>query len=207
VRGVFATKGFDGTKTRDLADAAGVSEALLFKHFPNKEALFQAVQVSCYDGQYDQELDYLMGLEPSASTLIMMVHVLISYIVRGTLSGDSELATYNRLMLRSLAEDGEFAWHMLQRPAENWIPKCEACLQVAVAEGDAVDGLGFPALRGWFAYQLAAMIRTHLQPERPAVDYGVRPEVLVEQAVRFILRGIGLKDEAIKKHYNPKMKS
>jgi len=39
VRRVFAEKGFDGTTTRELAYAAGVSEALLFKHFPHKEAL------------------------------------------------------------------------------------------------------------------------------------------------------------------------
>ena len=51
VKRVFAEKGFDGTTTRELADAAGVSEALLFKHFPNKEALFWAVQLSCCDGQ------------------------------------------------------------------------------------------------------------------------------------------------------------
>ena len=207
VRRVFAEKGFDGTKTRVLADAAGVSEALLFKHFPNKEALFSAMQLSCYNGQYDGELDHLMALEPSSSTLIMMVHFLISYIVRGTVSGDDELAVYNRLMLRSLAEDGEFAWRMLRRPAENWIPKCEACLRAAVAAGVAVEGLSLPALRGWFAYQLAAMIRTHLQPDRPAVDYNVAPDVLVEQAVFFILRGMGLKDEAIKRYYNPKTKA
>ena len=36
VQRVFAEKGFDGTTTRELASAAGVSEALLFKHFPNK---------------------------------------------------------------------------------------------------------------------------------------------------------------------------
>ncbi len=47
-RRVFADKGFHGTTTRDLANAAGVSEALLYKHFPNKEALFETMQVSCY---------------------------------------------------------------------------------------------------------------------------------------------------------------
>jgi len=206
VRRVFAEKGFDGTKTRELADAAGVSEALLFKHFPNKEALFSVMQLSCYNGQYDSELDHLMALEPSSATLILMVRFLIAYIVRGTVSGDDELAIYNRLMLRSLAEDGEFARRMLRRPAENWIPKCEECLKAAVAAGDAAEVLSYPALRGWFAYQLAAMIRTHLQPDQPAVEYNVPTEVLVEQAVLFILRGMGLKEETIKRHCNQKAK-
>ena len=39
----FATSGFKGTRSRDLARAAGVSEALIFKHFPNKRAIQKAI--------------------------------------------------------------------------------------------------------------------------------------------------------------------
>lgn len=39
----FARSGFRGTRSRDLARAAGVSEALIFKHFPNKRALQKAI--------------------------------------------------------------------------------------------------------------------------------------------------------------------
>lgn len=40
---LFAEKGFSGTKTREVADRAGVSEALIFKHFPSKEDLYAAI--------------------------------------------------------------------------------------------------------------------------------------------------------------------
>ena len=36
---------------KGLAEEAGVSEALLFKHFPNKEALYSAMQTSCCHGK------------------------------------------------------------------------------------------------------------------------------------------------------------
>ncbi|HLY74513.1 MAG TPA: TetR/AcrR family transcriptional regulator [Planctomycetota bacterium] len=39
----FARWGFRGTRSRDLAKAAGVSEALIFKHFPNKRAIQKAI--------------------------------------------------------------------------------------------------------------------------------------------------------------------
>src|SRR5271154_795069 len=117
VRKLFADKGFDGTTTRELADAAGVSEALLYKHFPNKEALFEAMQESCYGAQYHGKLEVLMELEPSSATLVLMVHYLISHVVFNSVSHDDEMATYSRLMLRSFAEDGEFARLMLCRPA------------------------------------------------------------------------------------------
>src|SRR5262245_21116871 len=41
--GLFARHGFDGVTTRRIARAAGVSEALLFKHFPDKHSLYRAI--------------------------------------------------------------------------------------------------------------------------------------------------------------------
>lgn len=40
---LFARKGLAGTTTRQIARAAGVSEALLFKHFPTKDDLYRAI--------------------------------------------------------------------------------------------------------------------------------------------------------------------
>ncbi|MEE8124935.1 MAG: helix-turn-helix domain-containing protein, partial [Nitrospirales bacterium] len=40
---LFAEKGFSGTKTREIAARAGVSEALIFKHFPSKHELYAAI--------------------------------------------------------------------------------------------------------------------------------------------------------------------
>ena len=40
---LFATHGYAGTTTRELAAAAGVTEPILYRHFPSKEALFEAV--------------------------------------------------------------------------------------------------------------------------------------------------------------------
>ena len=40
---IFGEKGFNGTKTREIAARAGVSEALIFKHFPSKEELYGAI--------------------------------------------------------------------------------------------------------------------------------------------------------------------
>ena len=39
----FADRGFEGTTTRMLARAAGVSEGLIFRHFPTKRSLYRAI--------------------------------------------------------------------------------------------------------------------------------------------------------------------
>jgi hypothetical protein len=77
-------------------------------------------------------------------------------------------------------------------------------MKAAVAAGEAHPGPVQPLLGGWFVHHLAVMTMTYLLPDTPAVDYGVPREKLVEQIVWFALRGMGLKEEAIKRHYNPK---
>jgi TetR/AcrR family transcriptional regulator len=39
----FSRRGFKGTTTKEIASAAGVAEAIIFQHFPSKEALYSAV--------------------------------------------------------------------------------------------------------------------------------------------------------------------
>src|SRR3990172_1268225 len=42
-RQLFARQGFAATTTRQIARAARVSEALVFKHFPHKKDLYRAI--------------------------------------------------------------------------------------------------------------------------------------------------------------------
>jgi AcrR family transcriptional regulator len=204
VRRVFAEKGFDGTTTRELADAAGVSEGLLFKHFPNKEALFSAMQVACCTEEDLGIFERIKTLEPSASTLVLLVHFLVSRIIGGSKPRNSDQSILNRLTLRSLAGDGEFAQVLLARVAREWIPKVEECLAAAHAVGDAVNGFVQPQLSGWLTHHVAWMIKSSMSPEVPVVDYHISEPQLVEQVVWFSLRGMGLKEKTIARYYNPK---
>lgn len=48
---VFSRKGFEGATTKEIAAAAGVTEAIIFRHFPNKQALYAAVVQSKRESQ------------------------------------------------------------------------------------------------------------------------------------------------------------
>jgi TetR/AcrR family transcriptional regulator len=53
----FSRKGFEGTTTKEIAAAAGVTEAIIFRHFPNKQALYTAVLDFHHEGgELDQWL-------------------------------------------------------------------------------------------------------------------------------------------------------
>ncbi len=49
---LFSQRGFKGTTTKEIALAAGVSEAMVFRHFAKKSELYDAIlgDKSCHDG-------------------------------------------------------------------------------------------------------------------------------------------------------------
>jgi AcrR family transcriptional regulator len=40
---LFSLRGFNGVTTKEIADRAGVSQAMIFRHFPSKEAIYSAI--------------------------------------------------------------------------------------------------------------------------------------------------------------------
>ena len=200
VQGAFADKGFDGTTTRELARAAGVSEALLYKHFPSKESLYAAMLEACADGPMAAEFTRVLALPPSTSTLVALVHFLTSHFV---LCEDLHKTTMHRLALRSLLEDAEFVRLGAKQFGASWIRKVEACITAAAKAGDLKATPVRRDLRAWFVHHLAFALMLHLHPKIPAVDYGISRSTLVVHAVWFLLRGMGLEEAAIRRHYHP----
>src|SRR5690348_13007714 len=86
---LFARKGFAGTTTRELAEGAGISEALLFKHFPSKQHLYREIlRLGC---EGDPALETLATLLPSTATLIGMMRFMVRHFVRGISTDRGEL--------------------------------------------------------------------------------------------------------------------
>ena len=203
VQDVFAEKGFDGTTTRELAKAAGVSEALLYKHFPSKESLYAAMLDGCAKGPTFAEASRILELDASTSTLVVMVHFMISHYVLGR-PGDRHRAALNSLLVRSLLGDGEFVRLMHKKLAAAWLKKFEACLQAATKVGEMREVPIRHDLCVWLVQHVAFSLMLHLQPKVPAVNYKVSREELVSQATWFGLLGIGIKEEAVRRYYSPK---
>ncbi|MFI6507715.1 TetR/AcrR family transcriptional regulator [Streptosporangium sp. NPDC050855] len=70
---VIATQGFAHTRTADIAQAAGVSQALLFYHFETKEKLF--AQTFSYAAQLD--LDALAAVEEAGGSPLDRLRALL----------------------------------------------------------------------------------------------------------------------------------
>jgi len=198
---LFARKGFGGTTTRELAEAAGISEALLFRHFPSKQLLYREIlqQVGC---QGDPALEQLASLPASAATLVCMVRFMVRRFVAGSDVDRADLDPRLRLVLHSCLEDGDYARELFDAVFARVVPFFTASFDAAVAAGDVV-----PPLDGvcstdqfWFGHHIATMIAIAALPGRSCIPYAGEPEALVEHASRFILRGIGMSDATITAH-------
>ena len=196
---VFVEKGFHRTTTRELAEAAGVSEALLFKHFPNKEALYSAIQMSCMDEQGSKIARQLESLEPSTSALVLLVRDLACHMLGK--EPDEGVRSFIHLALRSLMDEGEFARLAIRGSPLQWVRKIEACIEAARAVGDMIEEPIRPNMGGWCAHQLITGILLQFLPTTPLIDYGVSREELVKQVTWFCLRGMGMKETAIQRYY------
>jgi len=199
---VFAENGFHGTTTRELAKAAGVSEALLYKHFPSKESLFSAMLATGANGALSTVFKRIMALEASTATLVIMVHFMISYYARSDAAEPSSSAI-NILQVRSLLADGEFVRLRHKRFAPTWIAKFDECLKQASNAGDLKEIPIRRDLRVWFVQHIAFSLMLNLHPRLPAIDYDADRETLIEQATWFALLGVGLRKSAIRRHYAP----
>jgi len=199
---VFVEKGFYRTTTRELAEAAGVSEALLFKHFPSKEALYSAIQKSCFKEEGSKVHQRLQSLEPSTSALVFLVRDLVSHVLGGPPDDDARL--FFRLILRSLMDEGEFTRLAIQGGPLRWVKKVEECIKAANRAGDMLDQPVRASLAGWMVHQLISGIMVHSLPGQSVIDYGVSHEELVKQVAWFCLHGMGLKEEAIRRCYKSK---
>ncbi|WP_166647466.1 TetR/AcrR family transcriptional regulator [Prosthecobacter fusiformis] len=200
---VFAERGFHGATTRELARAAGVSEALMFRHFPTKEDLYLALQSHCCQAKAGEKAEMLGRLDDSTASLVMLVHYMMAKMLRPVHAVPEEEQALHRLLANSLIEDGKFARGFMERVGREFVVKLEACLAAAVRAGDAVVSPVKAGVGGWFVQHFAAMLMLNEMPGEPVVVLDAERASQVEQAVWFALLGLGLKPESIQALYHP----
>ena len=198
---VFARLGRDGATTKVIADAAGVSEALLFKHFGTKDALYTQLERHCVDAHAVGAF-LLDDAVPSTATLVTGVAVLVQAVFSGI--GDPQAHDdTKRLVTASLLDDGQFAAAFLDRHVRPSIDLLVDCLVAARAAGDREDGAHATRAELWFVHNLANTLHLVSLSGADVVNYGMTREELTASAVLFLLRGLGLKQAAIDRHYDP----
>jgi len=200
---LFAQKGFNGTSVRQIAKAANVSEALLYRHFSSKEAMYN--EILEYTGEItnlaSKEFKYF---EPGTETLVLFVYGLF-YVTLFEVPGRVEQQKmHERLLFYSMLEDVSYAKGVFKKLSSWWQEIAFKSYEVAATEGNIVETPVPFSNSLWFTHHLGMALNIcHLSGES-LFEYDMSLEDLAHDAVLFSLRGMGMTDDAITKFFKPK---
>ena len=199
---LFAKNGFNGTSIRQIAKAANVSEALLYKHFPSKEAMYK--EILNYVGEISSvTIRELVQLEAKTETLVLLMYLIVKMILFEIPGKGEKQKMHERLLFYSMLEDVSYAQTVFNKNFTNWYDIIYTSYNAAVGAGDIVKISTAPSNRIWFVHHLAMALNLCHLTGKSAFKYDMTNEELAQEAVMFALRGIGLTDEAIKKYFKP----
>ena len=103
---LFSNRGFRGTTTKEIAQAAGVSEAMVFRHFATKEELYAAIldHKACRGGeQFEPEKMAADGISRKDD------HAVFEALALGALTHHENDPEFQRLLLHSALEKHQLA--------------------------------------------------------------------------------------------------
>jgi AcrR family transcriptional regulator len=199
-RDVFAEHGYEGAKTQQIANAANVSEALVFRHFSSKQVLYKAVLKRVIQDQ-DAAFERLGLMSPSTESFINTINEFMLECVAG---GASQGAHNARILLASLAGDGSYARLVYKRAQKLWLKAFEESIAAAYARGDATAPLIHPANAHAFIEHVGTMLLGAHLSDKPAAPYAGGKERIAREAVWFVCRGVGITDAALARHFAAK---
>lgn len=199
---LFAKLGLNGCTTKAIAKAAGVSEALIYKHYPSKEAIYQEIQDLCCSESLSSA-EKLVNLEPGLDTLIAGIHLMSYSILKGFGNDSKHNPLLKRILLHSLNEDGEFARNFIGQKMQPWIQPLQQCLKIIHQNGQSHFLSEQSHLHIWFSHHSAVIASLMLLHEKPIIDYKADLDTLIHEHTKFSLRGIGIKEEIISEFYKP----
>ena len=102
---LFATNGFRGTTTKAIAQAAGVSEGIIFRYFPTKEDLYTAIlNHKARQQGVDRTLDMLRRTMAAQDDEAIVLQLALKIF-----ENHRRDAAFERLMLRAALEGHDLA--------------------------------------------------------------------------------------------------
>jgi AcrR family transcriptional regulator len=102
---LFSNRGFRGTTTKEIAQAAGVSEAMVFRHFATKEELYAAIldHKACSGGRFEPAVMAADGIARKDDRAVF------ESLALGALNHHEKDPEFQRLLLHSALEKHELA--------------------------------------------------------------------------------------------------
>jgi AcrR family transcriptional regulator len=125
---VFARNGFGGSTTRKIAENAGISEAMIYSHFRNKQELYTAIIDEKL--QESEPLYYPLDAMRNKDDPRVFTTIVSNYLRR-----HSEDTTFLRLLLFSALEGHELASMFVAGPVRKFFEFLADYIRERIEEG------------------------------------------------------------------------
>lgn len=192
-RRVFSRHGYDGAKTLQIAREAGVSEALVYRHYPSKLALYRAVLRQIFREQDDNWKT--LGV-PDASTGGLFRSIR-NYLFAVVENPHGEMQEGYMMTLASLAADGSFASLLYRRAERRTLRHIAEAHAAARVSGDIVGEPLSVANTFMFIEHVGTMLNAVCRLPAGSRPYDAQGLELAREAVWFCCRGVGMTDASI----------
>jgi TetR/AcrR family transcriptional regulator len=180
---VFSRKGFKGSTTKEIASAAGVTEAIIFQHFPSKEALYSAVLELNLDTGEEQKwiegiLDCMERKDDEG-----LIQSFILQILRGYRSN----AALQRVILFAALEGHEQGLQRLHKQFSPIFERLSEYISLRQQEGALIDVDPHAILIGFGGIAHQYGLITQIM-HAPAPD--ISDEAIARQFTRILMHGV-----------------
>lgn len=189
---VFAERGFEGAATLAIARRAGVSEALLFRHFSSKKDLFRAVLRDLLNKQ-DEEMSETLANDQTVRGIVKTMKRYFEHSIEAR--DNPEWSSGLKVMFASLAGDGGYARSIYRRAFKrrDAAHAVETLAREGMIKGTKINSVN----AALFIQHVGAMLSINNLSKRKVAPYEGDKQEIVLEALIFCLRGIGIEEEEI----------
>lgn len=194
---LFSQRGFRGTTTKEIAVAAGVSEAMVFRHYATKEELYAAIldHKACAEGPIDPEKMVAEALERKDDRAVF------EGLALGALQHHEGDRDFQRLLLYSALEQHELAQMFFENFVRRVYEFLGGYIRQRQHDGVMIDIDPAIVVRAFIGMVMHHSLNNNLwDPDRRLLN--ISNEAAAKQFTDILLSGIIVKSEPPAKKAN-----
>lgn len=194
---LFSQQGFRGTTTKEIAQAAGVSEAMVFRHFATKKELYDAIldHKACSGGPIDPAQMVAGALARKDD------YAVFEGLALGALDHHECDPEFQRLLLHSALEQHELAQMFFETFVRRVYEFLSDYIRTRQREGSIIEVDPAVVVRAFIGMIMHHSLNNNLwDPERRLLN--ISNELAAKQFTEILLNGISVKPREKQKPKN-----
>lgn len=182
---LFSQRGFRGTTTKEIGKAAGVSEAMVFRHFANKEELYSAIldQKACLHDEMDP-LQKVAEAIARKDDRAVFEGIALGALVQHDLDPE-----FQRLLLHSALEQHELAHMFWEKFVRRVYRSLSSYIRERQREGAIVDVQPGIVVRAFIGMVMHHSLNNNLWDRKQSL-LRISNEVAAREFANILLHGV-----------------